>query len=178
MVSPSTYANLLQLYRSTVSVAIKELRSSSIFNLDRVAIRSFYFVLHFCSFSPLLPLSFSLSFLPLFFSPPSLSFIFAQRRARCTGFTRKLFCCLEREFCARMREQSRINLASFCASKRVYASRSSVHVVLQLRNYKNTIRADQALLSRVPRWKSERYACEMIYSTVSTQLPVRAVGLA
>lgn len=38
MVSPGTYANLLELYHCTVSVAIKELCSSSIFNLDRMAL--------------------------------------------------------------------------------------------------------------------------------------------
>lgn len=154
MVSPGTYANLLALYRCTVSVAIK--RFSSIFNLYRCSFRFGPPLVYFCSFSPL--------FFPFFY------FISAQRGVRCTVFTRKLFCCLEREF--RMREQSRINLPGFCVSKRIHASCSSVYAVLQSRNYKNTIRADQPLLPPAPRWKTRRYACEMIYSTVST-LPVR-----
>lgn len=75
-----------------------------------------------------------------------------------------------------MREQSRINLPGFCVSKRIYASHSSVYAVLEPQNYKNTIRADQLLLSPVPRWKTERYACEMIYSTVSIRCSLFTVA--
>lgn len=152
MVSLGTYANLLELYRCTVSVAIKELRSSSIFNLDRMTSAPFAPVYQ-CIFAP------SLSSLSLSFFHFRFFFISVQRGAHCTIFTRKLFCCLEREFRVRMREQSRINLPGFCVSKRIYVSHSSIYAVLQLRNYKNTIRADQLLLSPVNAAMENRAVC-------------------
>ena len=65
-------------------------------------------------------------------------------------------------------EQSYINLLGFCVSKCIHASLCRAHLSTLFQNYKNTIHADQLLLSSVPRpiETDSGMPAKMIHSTM------------
>lgn len=91
-----------------------------------------------------------------------LSFLFPRNPAgsfdQCAShgfYERRLFCCLESSHVRAIAHQSTGLLYVETYTRVVALLRSSVYTVLQSRNYKNTIRADQPLLFPPMPWPME-----------------------